>query len=230
MFLYRIHLNPLCKDARRDLADPYQMHSTLCRAFFPEGKKCPPGGLLWRLEPETDPKGRARVLIQSSTKPDWTRLNTSSWLAKAEPGIDLVDKLRLTTIQKGQQFRFRLRANPCKKIQGKRRALLKEKEQIFWLARKGKQHGFLFPQIKAEDYFESLQSPADFAFNNISVTQQQLLHGLQHNGNKIFVNAVLFEGKLTVTDPEKFRAALQKGIGHAKVMGLGLFSVIPFID
>ena len=33
MFLHRIHLDPRCREARRDLADPYQLHSTLCRAF-----------------------------------------------------------------------------------------------------------------------------------------------------------------------------------------------------
>ena len=33
MFLHRIHLDPRCREARRDLSDPYQLHSTLCRAF-----------------------------------------------------------------------------------------------------------------------------------------------------------------------------------------------------
>lgn len=52
MFLHRIHLDPRCREARRDLADSYQLHS--CRAFCEPDRKCPEGEFLWRLEPETD--------------------------------------------------------------------------------------------------------------------------------------------------------------------------------
>lgn len=38
---------------------------------------------------------------------------------------------------------------------------------------------------------------------------------------------MLYDGILTVTEPDKFRDALQTGIGHGKVMGLGLLSVVP---
>lgn len=46
MFLHRIHLDPRCREARRDLSDPYQLHSTLCRAFSTPDKKCPEGEFL----------------------------------------------------------------------------------------------------------------------------------------------------------------------------------------
>src|SRR3546814_15735159 len=85
MLLHRIHLNPRCKEARRDLADPYQMHETLCRAFFPQETKCPPGALLWRHEPETDRQGRTRVLLQSRVPPDWSRIPVLHGPAQAEP-------------------------------------------------------------------------------------------------------------------------------------------------
>ncbi len=89
MRLFRIHLDPRSRQARRDLADPYQMHATLCRVFFPADTPCPAGALLWRLEPETDREGRPRILIQSRATPDWSRLATPDWLAHADPGIDL---------------------------------------------------------------------------------------------------------------------------------------------
>jgi len=38
---------------------------------------------------------------------------------------------------------------------------------------------------------------------------------------------VLYDGILTVAETDKFRDALQTGIGHGKVMGLGLLSVVP---
>jgi CRISPR system Cascade subunit CasE len=74
MLLHRLHLDLHCREVRRDLADPYQMHATLCRGFVPDDQKCPPGTFLWRLEPEAGPSGAARVLVQSHTSPDWSRI------------------------------------------------------------------------------------------------------------------------------------------------------------
>jgi CRISPR system Cascade subunit CasE len=234
MLLHRIHLNPRCKDARRDLADPYQMHATLCRAFFPEGIRCPQGALLWRLEPETDAQGRSRVLIQSQVVPDWSRL-PPDWLAPAlsdsgipvNPGIDLAERLSLDTLAAGQTFRFRLRANPCKTTQGKRVGLVRPDAQRAWLARKGEQHGFALPASDTPDYFDFIESPEGQPYPDVRVSQDQMLVGRRHDDTTIRVFSVLFEGRLTVRDPAKFFAALKSGIGHGKVMGLGLLSVAP---
>jgi CRISPR system Cascade subunit CasE len=54
-----------------------------------------------------------------------------------------------------------------------------------------------------------------------------MLRGKQHSGNAIRVFSVLYDGVLTVSMPEQFKLALQRGIGHGKVMGLGLLSVVP---
>jgi len=43
----------------------------------------------------------------------------------------------------------------------------------------------------------------------------------------IRIYSVLYDGAFEVTEPDKFRYALQYGIGHGKVMGLGLLSVVP---
>lgn len=227
MRLFRIHLNPLCKEARRDLADPYQMHATLCRAFFPAETRCSAGALLWRLEPETDREGRARVLIQSRESPDWSRLPVQGWLAHSEPGIDLVQKLALDTLKIGQAFRFRLRANPCKTVEGKRQGLVHPDAQQAWLARKGELHGFALPESTTQDYFDYMQSPEARAHHDVRIAHEQMLKGSQHGGNTIRVYSALFEGRLTVTNAGRFLAALESGVGHGKVMGLGLLSVAP---
>lgn len=227
MRLHRITLNPRNGDARRDLADPYQMHATLCRAFFPQDTPCPPGALLWRLEPEADAQGYPRVLVQSLAAPEWSRLLESSWLTQAEPGIDLVQKLALDALAAGQVFRFRLRANPCKTVQGKRTGLVHPDAQRDWLARKGEQHGFALPASDTPDYFDFVESPNGKPYPDVRVSQDQMLIGRKHDGITIRVFSLLYEGRLTVSDPVKFRDALQAGIGHGKVMGLGLLSVVP---
>jgi len=222
MLLHRIHLNPRCREARRDLSDPYQMHSTLCRAFAIPDHNCPEGEFLWRLEPETGLDSLPRILVQSRSQPDWARINLSDWLAMTEPAIDLRDRLKLDSLQVGQHFRFRIRANPCVTRNHKRLGLLRLADQEAWVARKGELHGFTVPRLPLSGQTE----PPEVRFD-VRVSQEQMLRGKQHTGNGIRVYSVLFDGLLTVTDPEKFRSALHTGIGHGKAMGLGLLSVAP---
>ncbi len=222
MFLHRIHLDPRCKEARRDLADPYQLHSTLCRAFSKPDTKCPEGEFLWRLEPETDSNGCPRILVQGRTEPNWTGIGVKGWLSSADKGIDLKNRLKLDSLKTGQHFRFRLRANPCVTRNGKRLGLLKLEDQETWIMRKATQHGFSLPFLASFDLSESAQKRPD-----VHVSQEQMLRGKQHSENPVRIYSVLYDGILAVTDPDKFRGALQVGIGHGKVMGLGLLSVIP---
>lgn len=222
MYLHRIHLDPRCKEVRRDLADFYQLHSTLCRAFSPPEKKCPPGEFLWRLEPEANNKGFPQILIQSRSLPDWNRIPVENWLFAADAVIDLKSRLKLDALQAGQRFRFRLRANPCVSRQGKRLGLMSTIQQEEWLQRKSQQHGFTLPNL------HSFNSPdSDVCRPDVKISQEQLLKGKQHSGNGITIFSVLFDGALTVTEPNKFIQSLEQGIGHAKAMGLGMLSIIP---
>lgn len=222
MFLHRIHLDPRCREARRDLSDPYQLHSTLCRAFSAPDSKCPEGEFLWRLEPGVDPSGFPRILVQSRSFPNWTDIGVRGWLAAADPAIDLKDRLRLESLKVGQRFRFRMRANPCVRRNGKRLGLLRLEEQEAWIVRKGQMHGFSLPQLASFDFSESTQERVD-----VRISQEQMLRGKQHSGRVIRIFSVLYDGILLVTKPDFFRGALQTGIGHGKVMGLGLLSVAP---
>lgn len=222
MLLHRIHLDGRCREARRDLSDSYQLHSTLCRAFCEPDRKCPEGEFLWRLEPETDPTGYPRILVQSRTMPDWTGIGIKGWLADADPAIDLHERLKLDSLKVGQRFRFRLRANPCVTRDGKRLGLLRLEEQEKWIEGKAQRHGFSLPRLTSFELSESSQERID-----VRISQEQMIRGQQHAGNGIRIYAVLYDGILAVTDPDIFRVALQTGIGHGKVMGLGLLSVAP---
>ena len=222
MFLHKIHLDPRCREARRDLSDPYQFHSTVCRAFCEPDRKCPDGEILWRLEPETDSTGRPRILVQSQSIPDWARIGVQGWLAKADPAVDLKNRLKLDSLKVGQRFRFRLRANPCVTRNGKRLGLMRLAEQETWLERKAQRHGFSLPRLASFNPSETSQERVD-----VRISQEQILRGKQHAGNGIRVYSVMYDGILTVTDPDIFGNALKTGIGHGKVMGLGLLSVVP---
>ncbi|ABK99945.1 type I-E CRISPR-associated protein Cas6/Cse3/CasE [Pelobacter propionicus] len=222
MFLSRLRLNLRCREARRDLSNPYQLHSTLCRAFSPPETKCPKGEFLWRLEPETDSSGYPRIIVQSRNIPDWGGVGVNGWIQQADPAIDLKERLKLDLLKAEQRFRFRLRANPCVTKNGKRLGLLKQDEQEKWLKRKGAQHGFCLPEFLSFDYYESSEDRID-----VRISQEQMLSDKQHSDNSIRVFSVLYDGILTITEPEMFKIALKTGIGHGKVMGLGLLSVVP---
>lgn len=222
MFLHSIHLDPRCREARRDLSDPYQLHATLCRAFSAPGSKCPEGEFLWRLEPEMDPSGNPRILVQSRSLPDWGNINVKGWLGKAYPAIDLKARLKFDSLKSGRRFRFRLRANPCVCRNGKRLGLLRLKEQELWLERKAQQHGFSLPVFAAFDLSTSSEKRVD-----VRITHEQMLRGKQHSGNEIRIFSVLYDGILSVTESNRFKESMQTGIGHGKTMGLGLLSVAP---
>jgi CRISPR system Cascade subunit CasE len=222
MFLHRIHLDPRCREVRRDLSDHYQLHSTLCRAFSAPDRKCPEGEFLWRLEPETDPVGLPRILVQSRLIPDWTGIGIERWLTRVDPAIDLKERLKLDLLTAGQRFRYRLRANPCVTRNGKRLGLLRLEEQETWLEHKGVPHGFWLPKLASFGFSETAAERSD-----VRISHEQMLRGNKRSGNALRIFSVLYDGILTVTDTDKFKDALQKGIGHGKVMGLGLLSVVP---
>lgn len=222
MYLSRIHLNLRCKEARRDLANPYQLHSTLCRAFSPPEIKCPPGSFLWRIDPETDSLGRPIILVQSRKLPDWEGITVKGWLADTDKSVNITERLKFDSLQSGLRFRFRLRANPCVSRNGKRLGLLKLDEQEKWLARKGEQHGFALPVLSSFVYSETDEDRID-----VRISQEQMLRDKQHMDNHIRIFSVLYDGLLTVVDPELFKSSIETGIGHGKVMGLGMLSVIP---
>lgn len=208
MFLHRIHLDSRCREVRRDLADPYEMHSTLCRAFMTPETKCPQGTFLWRLEPEKSDNGFFKVVIQSKQLPDWSRINIAEWFAEEPaPPLDLTVRLRLDSLIEGRRFRYRLRANPSVCRNGKRLGLFTADKQIAWLYRKGEQNGF--------------------SLITIHRSEERMLSGKVRNGYPIRVFSVLYDGIMAVTDAKFFQIAIAGGIGHAKAMGLGLLSVMP---
>ncbi len=226
MYLHRLYLNPLCKEARRDIADPYELHSTLCRAFSDKSTQCPESEFLWRMDPETMPDGAVRVLVQSRSLPDWDRIGIESWLIEHPPEpVDLRLKLMLDSIYVGQRFRFRVRANPSTSKDGKRIGLLLLPQQEAWIERKGREQcGFTLPKLSSFGFNEQEPSRPD-----VQVTQQQMLYGNQRRdvGGRISIFSALYDGYLEVTDTGMFLACLRNGMGHGKALGLGLLSIVP---
>lgn len=224
MFLSRLLLNSNSREVRRDIHDCHQLHRTVMSAFPQTGEQARAQyQVLHRLE-EDERSGRIALLVQSGVSPDWTRLPPGYLLPG--PGSLGCKEIgaHFEAILPGQVLRFRLLANTTKKVKagpegirpnGRRVMLSTEEEQIAWLQRRAAAGGFALIEVSAAPGVLDVMTRA---------VGGGRVHG-RHSAGKLSFGAVLFEGRLRVTDVERFRGTLREGIGSAKAYGFGLLSV-----
>lgn len=202
MFLTRLTLNPRDRDARRDLANPYDLHSTLERAISD-------GRVLWRLEVTRD-NTLPTVLVQHAGEPDWTAF-PESYLTHG-PDTKSLDLARL--LEPGRLLRFRVCANPTvtrfdpESQKNKRHGLTLLEDQLGWLERQLVRAGL---------------EPRGFTMSHA----ERVVARKRSAERPITVLAVTFDGHVRVSEPDNARRTLEEGVGHAKALGLGLVSVAP---
>jgi CRISPR system Cascade subunit CasE len=204
MYLSRLHIRLDSAQARRDIANPYELHRTLSLAFARGGNERP-AAFLWRAESDRALQ-RLLVLVQSVTEPKWDDLEARfpGYLA----GFDVKAYPLADRLHTGQILRFRLHANPTVTRQGKRHGLRSTMRQLEWLSRQGTGHGFTVVDC--------------------TVSSARLLRARQEaKRNTIAVQGVTYDGLLRVDEPARLQEAITAGLGHAKALGLGLLSVAP---
>ncbi|CCF85770.1 type I-E CRISPR-associated protein Cas6/Cse3/CasE [Nitrolancea hollandica] len=243
MYLSQLILNPRSRRARRDLANCHDLHRTILRAFPQVEDRAANAreqfGILYRVEsmPRT---GRLSVLVQSRISPDWSALDAIDphYLLNAGGACKSI-ATAYDRVQAGDEFVFRLRANPTRRIHekaddplaGKRVELQREEEQIGWLQRKAEGGGFALQTVHAmredagavERLFDR-EVERGKGIVDIRPIPETKARG-RKNGDKLRFGSVLFEGRLRVTDPDLFRQALEQGIGSGKAYGFGLLSI-----
>ena len=221
MHLSRLLLNPRSREARRDLAGPYDLHRTLARVFpgaragrdGPNDERTANHGLLFRTEP--DASSGPAVLVQSLAEPDWSTL--PGGYARRIDG----PKPFHPALERGQRLQFRLQANPT----------VKKK-------RDGKKHGARVPLVHDRapeghpevtlgylDWLERKAQDAGFAVEHVVDAPFQTSGGRTKRDLTLF--GVRFDGVLAVTDPDALTGAVRQGIGPAKGFGFGLLSLAP---
>lgn len=173
---------------------------------------------LWRMD-YPDKGFVAKLYISSLVAPDIAVL-------REEFGIDTSDYSTcsydpfLERLETGQEWGFRLRANPTKSEfvhehgkRGKVIALVEEKDQIEWLRKQGSRFGFHSPinRLESPEILVRSAQGIDFERQHATVT----------------LNSVLFDGVLAIDDPDSLRTALTQGIGRAKGYGFGMLTLVP---
>lgn len=199
MVLSRAVLNMADPVARKDLANPYEMHSTLMR-LVDAGSSRP----LWRLEQTRDPNAPPIVLIQTKQAPDGEVLRGASATYLLEFGSRenrLLDQTRV-----GDVLNFRLRANPTVTRDRKRHGLERTEDQLAWLKRQTDRAGATLIDAQTSH-----------------VGKLQIAR--RSSERRIVIMGVTFDGQLEVTDPEALRTAVMTGIGPGKALGFGLLTL-----
>ncbi len=233
MYLSRLILNPSSRNVRRDLSNCQDLHRTLLKAF-PSSLAGPSPvraehGILHRLEIAG---GAPIVLVQSQEHPDWSCLDQGYLLPVAgqeNPACKPLDET-YSTIRDGLSLRFRLTANPTRKVEtktrpdgtksnGRREPLRTEQEQLDWLRRKADASGFEILSVKSHSAVPDVQADEQRAWT--------VRKGRKGDGRSMTFHAVQFEGRLKVKDRMQFIEALKQGIGGAKAYGFGLLSIAP---
>jgi CRISPR system Cascade subunit CasE len=249
MFLSRLILDARSRQVWSELAQPYEMHRTLMRAFekLPseeETKARERCGVLFRADVD-DRHNRVVVYVQSVAKPDWSFLSTLRGYLLPDADRPNPASKDVTapyqSLQNGQVLSFRLRANPTKRIakvtkgdselKGKRVGLLREEEQVAWLIRKGKERqkgipgGFEILMNEVEDKNGEVRPVP-----RVTVRCEGKQRGRKKEEGRPHATthlAVCFDGLLRITDANAFRETLVRGIGPGKAFGFGLLSVAP---
>ncbi|HEY8601691.1 MAG TPA: type I-E CRISPR-associated protein Cas6/Cse3/CasE [Thermomicrobiales bacterium] len=233
LYLSRLYLDARERSVRRALADCQALHQTLCSAL-PQAPIDGSGaramfGLLYRVEAATE-AGSVPLLVQSSVIPDWSCLPPEyllpDWDGAGGYAVRPLDSF-YTRLCDGLALRFRLRANPTRRVAtpgdplfGKRVELQREEDQLAWLARKGETGGFRLLDVHATAGIADVR--ASHGVNVIGNRPKE-----QEGRKRMTFGSVLFEGRLAIDDTGKFRETLATGIGSAKAYGFGLLSIAP---
>lgn len=195
------------------LASQQNMHSAIM-ASFPSFGKVEEGRVLWRL----DRLGASTYfLVQSPGRPDFSHIVDQYGWPDAEQKWDVVDYDGfLSKIENGQEWRFRLTANPVHSVntgdgRGKVMAHVTVEQQKRWLLDRAASHGFAIPVGIDGD-------PA------LQITERHV-RTFDRNGSRVTISMATFEGRLDVTDADSLRRSMLCGIGRAKAYGCGMLTL-----
>lgn len=232
MYLSRLILNTRSREVRRDLADCHELHRTVMSAFpdVPVNNARADLGVLFRVD--VDPAGEAVLYVQARERPDWSRLPEGylKSTVRENPACKRVDHL-YEGLRPGMVLRFRLRANPTRKIDtktdesgrrrhGKRVELRTEEERIAWLKRKGEAGGFELVSVRGDPNVADVKV----------IVQPKVGRSRPRVGEgdaSMKLGSVVYEGHLRVVDADRLRHVLKTGIGTGKAYGFGLLSLAP---
>ncbi|WP_031158147.1 type I-E CRISPR-associated protein Cas6/Cse3/CasE [Streptosporangium roseum] len=189
------------QDVNNDLADPDRLHKRMMLLVPDEmgGEARAQAGVLFRVE---DTRNGLQLLVQSSMKPDLSRLPDGY----GEIALRELDGL-LSRLTMGTSVHYRIDANPSKRL-GKNAGPKTGKIQALRGA-------------AAEEWWVARAAANGLAVSTVSSQSQKDIRAKGSVRHAV----VRFDGSAVVTDPEAVRMAVLQGIGRGKAYGCGLLSL-----
>ncbi|MGH3450456.1 MAG: type I-E CRISPR-associated protein Cas6/Cse3/CasE [Haloechinothrix sp.] len=218
MYLTRFQINTARRGARKLLASPQAMHAAVLASFAdPAAHNRDGARTLWRVD--NGPLAQSTLYIASPTKPDLTHLveqagwpTTDTWRTRPYDSF-------LNSLQPGQQWAFRLTANPTrngrspKHSDTRRFGHVTVDQQQDWLLRRAKDAGF--------------EVTTDQPGERDLIVHSRITRQFKRSAGTITLRMATYDGRLEVTNAEALRTTLTAGIGHAKAYGCGLLTLAP---
>ena len=137
MFLSKLTMNQMNRQAMRLLGDIYSLHKIVMSGFEAYQNQT---RVLFRVEPELS-DGLVNVLVQSRVKPSWAPTGFKNFQTKEFNPV----------FRQDVNLRFRLRANPTVTRNGKRYGLIRDKSLEEWIRKKEKNLGVQFHSMSIVD-------------------------------------------------------------------------------
>lgn len=221
-YFSRFMINPQRRGAWKLLRSPQAMHAAVM-ATLPPDTDYSESRILWRLD---ESKHAPTLYMLSPEKPDFSALvEQAGW--QTRPGESAHYGRLLAKLENGQEWAFRLAANPVKrhtnKQTGKREVFphVTAEQQQAWIRERAPQWGFeVIPAVEGQDVEECpmVSSRQDLAFAR---------RNAEGKVGKVTHRKAQFDGALRITDVELFRKSLLSGMGRGKAYGMGLLTLAP---
>jgi len=247
MYMTRFPINRSRRDTPRLLGSPYCMHAAVAASFPPSHDAQSDTRTLWRVDME--PSGAAWLYIVSRDMPSLVGMDEQIGFPDCPPAWESRDYSPfLNRLAKGQEWSFRLVANPVRSVArnrsqntidvvGKRISHLTVRQQASWLIGQA-----AYSNCDPAEIPEGLPDAEDSraAYNGFEVLNDhsgnpELILSERHKyrldkrdkTQPITLVTVRFDGVLRVSNVDRLRHALINGIGHAKAFGCGLLTLAP---
>lgn len=241
-FLSRIWINPLRRGAQKLLGNPQAMRAAVMGGIPEQPAR---ERVLWRLD--ADEPRRPGLLVVTRSHPSWEHLvEQAGWPSADGPQAKVRDyEPLLDRLESGQQFAFRLTANPVQSTKSPqkltpRQASGRERDprksirvghrtvahQLRWLLDRVPSWGVRIPESRVDAAAleghdgDSIVPPLD-----IQISGRQRRSFRRNDGVTVTLQQVTYEGHLVVEDPGRFRELLIGGVGPAKAYGCGLMTL-----
>ena len=208
MYLSRMQLDISQRKTMIALNSPNFFHGAVEDSFKGERKRN-----LWRVDKLND---KYYLLILSPEKPDLTQAVKDFGFPNNDPAWETRDYDGLfRRITESSVWHFRLTANPVisKRNKEGRSTVYNHKtpeQQKQWLLKRAEEHGFKI----TETCFDVVKN------------QWYQFKKRRNDSGVVSLLGATFEGRLQVTDPEKFIKSLTEGIGKEKAYGMGLLTIV----